>query len=461
VTSDEAFTGFVADAEPRLRRAFTLLRGGDVGADATAEALAWAWEHWAEVQAMGNPVGYLYRVGSSKTRYREERFPHAVPPPDAPGFEPRLVPALARLTLRQRTAVVLVHGCGWTHQEVADALADDELAPAVETLAPRRRRWLAAAAAVFLVALVGPGLAGRASDDGEHLRAGESVTTTMPSTEPVDVSFQQLGASNDSAAAGALAAAQNDEELRQLRIDAGVSDRSEVDFSTHVVVAFTVVGRDCPATFSVDPPMLGGMVRTGTDLEPQFLIPDACDANDTPRTFVVAVPWAETGDEFDLVLSGNLGGEAGRQLHVTREHHEPAPPSKVTASLQLDATTVPVGGTITGTVTVVNDSGAPIEGTTCGDYFVGSLSNEEYQQGVARALCLRDFTIPEGTSTYPISVVAAVNGCTLAEVEDQSLGPRCNPDGSMPALPSGEYQLRIDDAQQLVPAIDPVTVTVT
>ncbi|MGN6696164.1 MAG: RNA polymerase sigma factor, partial [Aquihabitans sp.] len=123
VTSeDEAFAAFVTDAEPRLTRAFTLLRGADVGADATAEALAWAWEHWSEVQEMGNPVGYLYRVGSSKTRYREERFPHAIPPPDAPGFEPGLVPALARLTVRQRTAVVLVHGCGWTHQEVADAL---------------------------------------------------------------------------------------------------------------------------------------------------------------------------------------------------------------------------------------------------------------------------------------------------------------------------------------------------
>ena len=122
MSDEEAFTDFVTEAEPRLRRAFTLLRGSDVGGDATAEALAWAWEHWREVQAMHNPVGYLYRVGSSRTRYREQRFPHAPPPPDAPGFEPGLMPALGRLTVRQRTAVVLVHGCGWTHQEVADAL---------------------------------------------------------------------------------------------------------------------------------------------------------------------------------------------------------------------------------------------------------------------------------------------------------------------------------------------------
>jgi DNA-directed RNA polymerase specialized sigma24 family protein len=116
-----AFTAFVDDVEPRLRRAFTLLRGPDLAQEASAEALAWAWEHWAEVQAMANPAGYLYRVGASRTRHRAPRFPLAVPA-EPVGFEPGLVPALARLTSRQRTVVVLVHGCGWTHQEVADAL---------------------------------------------------------------------------------------------------------------------------------------------------------------------------------------------------------------------------------------------------------------------------------------------------------------------------------------------------
>ncbi|HRW36117.1 MAG: sigma-70 family RNA polymerase sigma factor [Acidimicrobiales bacterium] len=117
-----AFSAFVEEVEPRLRRAFTLLRGAEGGREATAEALAWAWEHWDEVQAMANPAGYLYRVGQSRTRWRPERFAPPPVPADAPGFEPALVPALGRLTSRQRTAVVLVHGCGWTHQEVADAL---------------------------------------------------------------------------------------------------------------------------------------------------------------------------------------------------------------------------------------------------------------------------------------------------------------------------------------------------
>jgi RNA polymerase sigma-70 factor (ECF subfamily) len=117
-----AFTTFAAEVEPRLRRAFTLLRGIDDGREATAEALGWAWEHWDQVVTMDNPAGYLYRVGQSRTRPKPERFAPPPTPSDAPGFEPGLVPALSRLSDRQRTAVVLVHGCGWTHQEVADAL---------------------------------------------------------------------------------------------------------------------------------------------------------------------------------------------------------------------------------------------------------------------------------------------------------------------------------------------------
>ena len=37
-----------------------------------------------------------------------------------PVFEPGLAPALKTLTARQRTAVVLVHGFGWTLREVAE-----------------------------------------------------------------------------------------------------------------------------------------------------------------------------------------------------------------------------------------------------------------------------------------------------------------------------------------------------
>lgn len=118
----EEFTSFVTEVEPRLRRALTVLRGAEDGREATAEALAWAWANWDAVQQMANPAGYLYRVGVSRTRRRRHRFAPQVDQADTLGFEPGLVPALAALSLRQRSVAVLIHGCGWTHQEVADAL---------------------------------------------------------------------------------------------------------------------------------------------------------------------------------------------------------------------------------------------------------------------------------------------------------------------------------------------------
>lgn len=122
-TDQEAFTSFVSEVEPRLRRALTALRGPDLGRDATAEALAWAWANWSTVKEMANPAGYLYRVGSSRSRSRRPpAWPVTTSPTEPFGYEPGLGPALSRLSERQRTAVVLVHGCGWTHQEVADAL---------------------------------------------------------------------------------------------------------------------------------------------------------------------------------------------------------------------------------------------------------------------------------------------------------------------------------------------------
>jgi DNA-directed RNA polymerase specialized sigma24 family protein len=122
VDDNVAFTAFMTEVEPRLRRALVALRGREEGRDATAEALAWAWEHWAEVQVMANPAGYLYRVGQSRSRPRRALRHPAPAVHQDPAFEPGLGPALRRLSEPQRAAVVLVHGCGWTYQEVAAAL---------------------------------------------------------------------------------------------------------------------------------------------------------------------------------------------------------------------------------------------------------------------------------------------------------------------------------------------------
>ena len=95
-----------------------------MGADVTAEALAYGFEAWERVESMENPAGFLYRVGQSAAR-REFRPQGFLPQSAASGdpvFEPGLAPALESLTEPQRVGVVLVHGFGWTLREAAELL---------------------------------------------------------------------------------------------------------------------------------------------------------------------------------------------------------------------------------------------------------------------------------------------------------------------------------------------------
>jgi len=114
------FEAFVLEVEPRLRRAFLAAYGAERGREATAEALAWAWEHWHRVRGMHNAAGYLYRVGQSRTRPRRRALMELPAPAGEPWVEPALPAALLALSEGQRTAVVLVHGFGWTLREVAE-----------------------------------------------------------------------------------------------------------------------------------------------------------------------------------------------------------------------------------------------------------------------------------------------------------------------------------------------------
>ena len=114
------FDAFFNEVEPRLRIALSAVFGPDSGRDATSAALAYAWEHWEELREMGNPAGYLYRVGRSSQRRRKAPRWLPVPADHAPEVEPALPGALAALSERQRIAVVLVHGFQWTRKEVAE-----------------------------------------------------------------------------------------------------------------------------------------------------------------------------------------------------------------------------------------------------------------------------------------------------------------------------------------------------
>jgi len=137
-TGAGTFEAFVREAEPRLRIALAAAMGQQRGTDATAEALAYGWEHWDRVAVMDNPCGYLYRVGRSRAAVARELCLPPVPVSVASRVEPGLPAALATLSERQRVAVVLICGYEWTPREVAELL-DLE----VPTVATHLRRGLA------------------------------------------------------------------------------------------------------------------------------------------------------------------------------------------------------------------------------------------------------------------------------------------------------------------------------
>lgn len=118
------FGAFVLLHEARLRRALAGAVGTDRAHDATAEALAWAWEHWPEVASMTNPAGYLYRVAVSSQRMRfPKRVRYLVEESGrVPEFEPALPGAVQALPDKQRAAVWLIYACEWSYAEVAEAM---------------------------------------------------------------------------------------------------------------------------------------------------------------------------------------------------------------------------------------------------------------------------------------------------------------------------------------------------
>ena len=115
---------FAAHFLPRLRAALRAYAPRDRVDDAVAETMLYLSQNAERVLAMDNPHGYLYRVARSKLR-GDRRLPVVlpeVPPSVMPEVEPELPTALAELPQRQRVAVYLMGGLGWSAREVGEAL---------------------------------------------------------------------------------------------------------------------------------------------------------------------------------------------------------------------------------------------------------------------------------------------------------------------------------------------------
>lgn len=117
---------FLRSIDRKVLQVLVARFGPTRGGDAHALAMEYAWRRCERVQAMRYPIAYLVRVGTSASRNRRKALPESdVPNVPVSGdwdFEPGLRAALLRLPRRQREIVLLVEGCGWTQQEVAETL---------------------------------------------------------------------------------------------------------------------------------------------------------------------------------------------------------------------------------------------------------------------------------------------------------------------------------------------------
>lgn len=124
-TDIDAFRVFVVDNEARLRQALSATLGTQLGRDATADALGYAWENWDRISLMDKPVGYIYTLGRDRGRKslrRNRPVFYPIDPARLPWVEPSLPSALEALPDRQREVVVLLHCFEWSMSEVAELL---------------------------------------------------------------------------------------------------------------------------------------------------------------------------------------------------------------------------------------------------------------------------------------------------------------------------------------------------
>jgi len=127
-----AFEDFYRSERDTILRAVAFALGDvDLAAESVDEALARAYERWAEVGGMANRAGWVYRVALNLARNRLRRLglERRKPPPggrdasDLVGVaDPEIARALADLPLDLRSVVVLRFHLDWTIDEIAAAL---------------------------------------------------------------------------------------------------------------------------------------------------------------------------------------------------------------------------------------------------------------------------------------------------------------------------------------------------
>lgn len=164
-----------------------------------------------------------------------------------------------------------------------------------------------------------------------------------------------------------------------------------------------------------------------------------------------------------LVMSGDGGRERIDAVDSPEGSEGATDPAQGTsARIELDSTTVAAGETLSGRLVVTNNTGHDVKVIGCGSIFQVALANDAYEPEITWPACAQEITVPDGESTYPMSVQARRNVCTNGPASSST--PTCEPDGSPPPLPPGDYEARLyqgSDPYVVVPDPPPVDVRVT
>ncbi len=143
-----SFEDFFQAEQLRLQRALYLLTGNSQEAEElTQDAFLALWEKWDRVSVMDEPTGYLYRTAMNRHRSKARRIARAAQRVAgtaetgdafaAADERDAVARALARLSPRQRAAVILTEMLGYGAEDAAGILG--VLPPTVRSLASQGR----------------------------------------------------------------------------------------------------------------------------------------------------------------------------------------------------------------------------------------------------------------------------------------------------------------------------------
>ncbi len=135
--------------------------------------------------------------------------------------------------------------------------------------------------------------------------------------------------------------------------------------------------------------------------------------------------------------------------------------SNVVARVALSSLTMTAGSSVTGYVTVYNNTGYPLHEHGCGSLFQVALGNDAIEPDVAFPSCLETFTVPVSKSSYPVTVRATYLGCGGTPLGNNSACVTTHGHTALPPLPPGQYEAKLFQSSNIVPIPPPIAVRVT